>query len=70
MFTTSQNHATEIRRLQDRATIHYAAKHRAEQLRQEAIDSFFQTIGSAVLAAARRIVARQPTTPQTRALEN
>lgn len=73
MFTTSQNHATEIRRLQDRAAIHHAAKHRAEQLRQEAIDSFFQMIVSAVRAAVRhacRMAARQPTPPQTRALEN
>ena len=73
MFTTSHNQATEIRRLQDMATIHYAAKHRAEQLRQEAIDAFFQTIVSAVgvvVAAVRRITARQPSAPQTRALEN
>ena len=73
MFTTSQNHTTEIQRLQDRAAIHRAAKHRAEELRQEAIDSFFQMIVSAVLAAVRhasRMAARQPTPPQTRALEN
>jgi hypothetical protein len=76
MFTKSQNQAAEIRRLQDMAIIHHAAKHRAEQLRQEAIDSLFQTMGStvvAVLAAARRalrIAARQPSAPQTRALEN
>ncbi len=70
MFTTSQNQATEIRRLQDWADIHYAAKHRAEQLRQEAIDSFFQTIASAVLTAARRMAARQSSASQTRALES
>ena len=70
MFTTSHNQATDIRRLQDMATIHYAAKHRAEQLRQDAIDAFFQAIGSTVQAAVRRITARQPSAPQTRALEN
>lgn len=70
MFTTSQNHAAEMRRLQDMAAIRYAAKHRAEELRQQAIDAFFQTTVSVVLAAARRIAARQPRAPQTRALEN
>ncbi|MEQ1536760.1 MAG: hypothetical protein ABL923_12880 [Burkholderiaceae bacterium] len=70
MFTTSQNHPAEIRRLQDMAAIRLAAKHRAEQLRQEAIDSFFQAIGSTVLAAVRRITARQPNASQTRALES
>lgn len=52
------------------AAIRYAAKHRAEELRQQAIDAFFQTTVSVVLAAARRIAARQPRAPQTRALEN
>jgi hypothetical protein len=70
MFTTSQNHAIELQRLQDMAAIRFAAKHRAEQLRQEAIDLFFQAIGSTVLAAVRRITARQPSVPQTPALEN
>lgn len=70
MFTTSQNHAAEMRRLQDMAAIRYAAKHRAEELRQQAIDAFFQTTVSVVLAAARSIAARQPRAPQTRALEN
>jgi hypothetical protein len=70
MFTTSQNQVTEIRRLQDLAAIHAAAKHRAEQLRQEAIDAFFQAISATVLAAVRRITARQSTPSQTRVLEN
>lgn len=70
MFTTSQNHAAEILRLQDMAATHHAAKHRAEQLRQEAVDAFFQAIGSTVLAAVRRITARRPSAPQTRVLES
>lgn len=70
MFTTSQKHAAENRRLQDMAAIHHAAKHRAEQLRQEAIDSFFQKIASVVLAAVCRISVRRPTTSPSRALEN
>ena len=70
MFTTSQKHAAEIRRLQDMAAIHHAAKHRAEQLRREAIDAFFQAIGSTILAAVRRVAAHQATVSQTRASEN
>ena len=80
MFTTSQNQTNEIRRLQDMAAIHYAAKHRAEQLRQEAIDAFFKKIGLAIMAAARlfttrllttrRATAHLSTTSQPRALES
>jgi hypothetical protein len=70
MFTTFQNNVAEIRRLQDMAAIRSAAKHRAEQLRQEAIDAFFQAIGSTVLASVRRITVHQPTPPQTHTLEN
>ncbi|MEO6292166.1 MAG: hypothetical protein ABIO88_06040 [Burkholderiaceae bacterium] len=75
MFTTPHNQATDIQRLQDMAAIRSAAKHRAEQLRQEAMDAFFKAIGVAVMAAARRLTtrglaARLSSTSQPRALEN
>lgn len=39
---------SEIHRLQEFAAIRLAAKHRAEQLRQEAINTFSQNISAAI----------------------
>jgi hypothetical protein len=55
MLLSHKTATQETQRLQELTAIRLAAKHRAEQLRQEAINAFFQTIGSVALAAARRL---------------
>ena len=48
MLLNHTKSTSEIDRLQKIAAIRLAAKHRAEQLRQEAINVFFQNISAAI----------------------
>jgi hypothetical protein len=51
MFLRQQHIASEAKRLQTMALIRTSAKRRAEQLRRDAINAFFQSIGTAFLKA-------------------